>query len=207
MNWLMSAKSACCCCCCSKLVFLISLHHQLSWDASYHSYIHIFSFFFFFFQRLSCKSFTQNHILFLQGSKGDTFWIIISGQVQIFVEDNSHDVQVKIRNMLDQGEEWYVVLHGSFSLLLSLLLFSWHNHPHTSFLFCWVYDSLSSCFVFSQYFSSLIPLSSPLLLLLFPSSSLLSSSSPLRLLPWHNLQHTHTHTTGWTNIWKLMKNG
>ena len=127
----MSAKSACCCCCLLLLLLLFKIgFFNLSPPSTIlrclisllHTYM--FSFVFFFFQRLSCKSFTQNHILFLQGSKGDTFWIIISGQVQIFVEDNSHDVQVKIRNMLDQGEEWYVVLHGSFSLLLSLLLFS-----------------------------------------------------------------------------------
>ena len=57
-------------------------------------------------QELSCKSFSTNHILFLQGQRGDTFWIIIRGQIKIFVEDDSHVVQVKMRNMSDQGEVW-----------------------------------------------------------------------------------------------------
>ena len=68
-----------------------------------------------------------------------------------------------------------------FSSLFSILL----THPPThklSFLLALRLSFLLLC-IFSQYFSSLIPLSSPLLLLLFPSSSFPSSSSPLRLLP------------------------
>ena len=52
------------------------------------------------------KHYDENHVLFLQGQKGDTFWIILRGQVKIFVEDDKHSEQVKIQNMKAQGQEW-----------------------------------------------------------------------------------------------------
>ena len=57
-------------------------------------------------QALICKTYPSNHVLFLQGQKGDTFWIILNGQIKIFVEDDKIYEQIKIHNHINHGQEW-----------------------------------------------------------------------------------------------------
>jgi len=52
------------------------------------------------------KTYKPKELLFLQGQKGHHYWIIIQGQVKIYIEDNKHDEQVKLHNYTNQGTEW-----------------------------------------------------------------------------------------------------
>ena len=52
-------------------------------------------------QNMIIKTYTANEILFLQGQKGNTFWIIVQGQVKIFVENDKSYEQVKLHNYID----------------------------------------------------------------------------------------------------------
>jgi CRP-like cAMP-binding protein len=57
-------------------------------------------------QNMIIKTYTANEILFLQGQKGNTFWIIVQGQVKIFVENDKSYEQVKLHNYIDKGVDW-----------------------------------------------------------------------------------------------------
>ena len=182
----------CCCCCCLLFLFtigfLISLHHQLSWDASslLHTYILFFFFSFFFFFSKDCHVNPLPKIIFyfFKDRKVIHFGLLSVDKYKFLLKIIHMTYKLKLEICWIK-ERNGMLCSMALSLFSSLFSFSLDTPTHTqAFFFCWLYDSLSSCFVFSQYFSSLIPLSSPLLLLLFPLLlfPLLLFSSPSSLL-------------------------